>query len=410
MEANYTAPSQLGSWEAPRQLGNWQGRAFIAAAIFLGLGVAGMFIVGTEQFFRSYLIGYFYAICFALGCLGLLMVQHLSGGGWGIAIRRMLEAGAKTIPVFALLFIPIIFGMKHIYLWTHEDVVASNHIIHQKAPYLNTTFFLIRCVIYFAFAIMMTMILTRISLRQDRIGDPNLSDRMTGISGPGLLFYVIIFTFASVDWFMSTEPEWYSTIYGMLFMAQQALSTMAFMIIMSVALSKYAPMDKLFTPKHLHDLGKFMLAFTMLWAYFSFSQYIIVWAGNLPEEIGFYLKRARGPWEYVIWFIILAHFFIPFLILLSRDVKRRAKTIQKIAIFMLCMRLVDAIWYLSPGLNQPSNTFVIGGSPFFWMDVVMPIGMFALFVGFFLMNLRKQPMLPVNEPNLADALAPAAHH
>lgn len=404
MEANYTAP---------REIGGWQSRAFIAAGVLLGAAVIGGLLLGGEggstQFFRSYLVGYFYAICFALGCLGLLMVQHLSGGGWGIAIRRMLEAGAKTLPFFAVLGLPIIFGMHHIYEWTHEEAVAASHILHTKAPYLNTSFWIIRYVIYFVYTIGVTMILTRMSLKQDQNGDPNISDRMTYVSGPALLFFIVLMTFASVDWFMSTEPEWFSTIYGLTFIAQQAVSVVAFMIVAAVALSHYAPMDKVIQPKHLHDLGKFLLAFTMLWAYFSFSQYIIVWAGNLPEENVWYLKRARGPWEYVAWLIILAHFFLPFMILLSRDIKRRAHAIKKIAMFMIVMRLIDAIWFLVPGFT-PTKDLKIGTFHLSWLDVVMPIGLFALFVGLFLWNLKKERMIPIHEPHLADALAPAAHH
>ncbi|HET6512815.1 MAG TPA: hypothetical protein VFH43_11525, partial [Candidatus Kapabacteria bacterium] len=343
METNYAAP---------REVGQYSTRAFILAAIFLGVGAIGLFTGNAAAFFQSYLVGYFYALCFALGCLGLLMVQHLSGGGWGIAIRRMLEAGAKTIPFFAILFIPIILGAGHIYEWTHEEAVNNSHILHSKAGYLNMSFWLVRAVIYFVFWTSLAYGLSKISLRQDKIGDPNLSDRMMYISGPGLLFFILLCTFASVDWFMSTEPEWFSTIYGMLFIAQQAVSVIAFMIVVGVLLASRAPMNEVMQAKHLHDLGKFMLAFTMLWAYFSFSQYIIVWAGNLPEETTWYLKRARGFSEYMAWFIILCHFFLPFAILLSRDVKRRAGAIAKIAGFMIFMRFVDAIWFLAPGFSK----------------------------------------------------------
>ncbi len=400
------------NFAAPREVGQYQTRAFILAAILLGVGTIGLFTGDVAGFYQSYLVGYFFAILFALGCLGLLMVQHLSGGGWGVAIRRMLEAGAKTIPYFAILFIPIILGAHHIYEWTHEEAVHNNHILHQKAPYLNMSFWLIRSVFYFVFWTALAYGLSRISLRQDKIGDPNLSDRMMYISGPGLLFFILFCTFASVDWFMSTEPEWYSTIYGMLFIAQQALSVMAFMIAMGVLLSKTAPMNGVITPKHLHDLGKFLLAFTMLWAYFSFSQYIIVWAGNLPEETTWYLKRIRGFSEYMAWFIVLCHFALPFIILLSRDIKKRAGSIAKLAMFVIFMRLVDAIWFLAPGFTKidgPTGAG-IGSWELSWMNVVMPLGMFALFIGLFMMNLKKHPMVPIYEPHLADALAPAAHH
>jgi hypothetical protein len=400
------------NFTAPREVGEYSTKAFIAAAIFLGLGVVGLFVSGADMFYRSYLIGYFYAICFALGCLGLLCVQHLSGGGWGVAIRRMLEAGAKTIPFFAILFIPIILGSHHIYEWTHHDVVAKNHILHHKEPYLNMPFWLIRTGIYFAFFTALAYGLSRISLRQDKTGDPNLSERMTMISGPGLLAFILLCTFASVDWFMSTEPEWFSTIYGMLFIAQQAVSVISFMIVFGVLLATRAPMNEVIVPKHLHDLGKFLLAFTMLWAYFSFSQYIIVWAGNLPEETTWYLKRIRGFGEYMAWFIVIAHFALPFIILLSRDIKRRAGTIAKVAGFMMFMRLVDAVWFLAPGFTKidVATGQGIGGFELHWMYFVMPIGMFALFVGLFMMNLKKHAMVPVGEPALHEALAPAAHH
>lgn len=392
------------NFAAPKEVGQYQTKALILAAILLGVSLIGLFTGNTATFYQSYLIGYFYAICFALGCLGLLCVQHLSGGGWGIAIRRMLEAGAKTIPFFAILFIPIILGSHHIYEWTHHDVVQNNHILHQKEPYLNMPFWLIRTAFYFIFWITVTYGLSRMSLRQDKTGDPSISDRMTLWSGPALLFNILICTFASVDWFMSTEPEWYSTIYGMLFIAQQAVSVISFMIVIGVLLSAVAPMDKVIVPKHLHDLGKFLLAFTMLWAYFSFSQYIIVWAGNLPEETTWYLKRIRGFGEYMAYFIVVAHFLLPFIILLSRDLKRRASAIAKIAGFMIVMRLIDAVWFIAPGFTKGIGNFHLN-----WMHFVLPLGMFALFIGLFMMNLKKHAMVPVHEPNLSDALA-TAHH
>ena len=272
-----------------------QRRSLLVGVVALAACVAGA-LLSPEQFFRSYLFGYLFWIGIALGSIALVMLHHIVGGGWGFLIRRLLEAASRTMPLMALLFIPILAGMHYIYIWTHADLVAVDEILQHKQPYLNVPFFITRAVVYFLIWTGMVFFLNRWSLEQDRTGDLSLSRRLQMLSGPGLLLYGITVTFASIDWVMSLEPHWFSTIYGLLFIIGQALATMALAIVMVAKLSDRKPLSDLASPKHMRDLGTLMFAFVMLWAYFSFSQWLIIWAGDLPEENSWYLSRIKGGW------------------------------------------------------------------------------------------------------------------
>lgn len=401
MNASYTAPADAS---------RYQRLALIVGVVFtLVLGV-GFFLSPRELFFRSYLLAYVFWIGIALGCLAILMLQHLSGGGWGLVIRRVLESGTRTLPLMALLFVPIIFGMGHLYEWTHIEQFANAktleekhlyEILRHKSAYLNMTGFILRTVVYFIIWGALTYLLNLWSREQDRTAERRFAKRLQMLSGPGLVLFVLTVTFASIDWVMSLDPEWFSTIFGLLFVASWVLSSFAFVIAVMALLAKQEPMSGVVAPRHFHDLGKLLLAFVMVWAYFSFSQFLIIWSGNIPEEAKWYLYRMRGGWEVVALGLIILHFALPFLLLLSRDLKRNAKRLAMVAALVLFMRLVDLFWLIAPKFSQ--GHFSIN-----WTDVVAPIGVGGLWVAFFLWQLKQRPLVPFNDPELPGVLE-AAH-
>ncbi len=389
------------SYTAPTSLDGLRQRALIVGAAGLLATAAGAF-VNTGQFFHSYLLAYLFVLAAALGSLALLMLHHLSGGAWGIVTRRIFEAGAGTLPWMALFFVPVLFGMQTLYPWSRPSVVAGDHVLEAKAAYLNVPFFVIRAGIYFAIWIALARLLTRWSARQDRTGDPDAAARMRRLAAPGLVLYAVTMTFASFDWAMSLEPHWFSTMYGFLFLAGQGLTGLALAIIVARRLSLEAPMDKVYNAGHFHDFGKLLFAFTMLWAYLSFSQFLIIWAGNLPEEIPWFQHRLDHGWEAVGLALVMLHFAVPFLVLLSRRTKRNPYLLSRVAMWLILMRFVDLFFLIGPEAYPTGLT--LG-----WMDVVAPIGLGSLWVSLFLANLKSRPLLPVRDPEFASALQARGH-
>ena len=365
------------------------------------LGVVALAALGfaaaesPTQFFRSYLVAYLYWIGIALGSLVILMIQHVTGGPWGVRIRRILEASTRTLPLLTLLFVPIAFGIHDLFEWSHESVVAHDKILQHKSVYLNEQFFLVRAGIYFAIWLTLTFFLNRWSKQQDARGHtPSLGRKMTLLSRGGILLYALTITFASVDWAMSLEPHWFSTIYGVLFAGGQLLSAMAFAIFISARIVDRAPISDVFGIGCFHDLGKLLLAFVMLWAYFAFSQLIITYAGNLPEEIPWYLNRMEGGWEFVGLGVILFHFALPFVLLLSRDIKRNARSLAALAAFVLLVRFVDTYFMITPAFS-PKDLVV------HWQDLAAFVGVGGLWLATFVRQLQKRPLLPLQDPELA---------
>jgi hypothetical protein len=384
---DFNVPSDLS-----RDIRSWRGRAAIAGGAGVALLLAGL-IFNSEQFFRSYLWAYAFCVGIASGSMAWLMLQYLSGGAWGVVIRRPAEAAARTLPLLAALFIPIALGIPKLYEWSHHDV----HLHPHKQQYLNIPFFLGRAVFYFAGWILLSMLLNKWSAREDREGNAVAHGKLAKISAPGLIFWCFSITFMAIDWLLSLNPHFFSTIFGLLVLAGQGLSSMAFLIVVMVALAARNPMNAVLTHRHLHDLGKFLLALVMVWAYFSFSQFLIIWSGNLPEEIPWYLTRLQGGWKYMAVLLVIGHFALPFALLLSRDIKRNFRLLRGVAIFILCMRLVDLYWVVAPDLRKGS----FGVS---WMDFVAPVGLFGVWLAWFFVQLEKRPLMPVNDPNLVEAL------
>jgi hypothetical protein len=390
MNTAYTAPPQVA------RLGQW---ALIIGVIFSVLFLAGG-LFNREQFFRSYLIGFLFWIGIALGSLALLMLQHLTGGGWGLVIRRVLEAATRTLPLMLLLFIPVIVGAIQIYPWLDREKMKETPELLQKAHYyLNLNGFILRAVIFFAIWLGLSYLLTKWSGEHDRSSDRNLVRRMQALSGPGMVLFVLTVTFASIDWVMSIDPKWASTIYGLLFVAAWSLSALAFTIAAIATLAKYEPMKRVVAPTYFQDLGKLLLALVMLWSYFAFSQFLITWAGNLPDEISWYLPRVRGGWGAVALAVIVLHFALPFLFLLSRSLKRDPHKLVLVAVLILVMRFVDLVWMVEPNFHPQ---FQIS-----WMDLVAPIAIGGLWLKIFTWQLSKRPVVPLNDPELQVVLEQA---
>jgi hypothetical protein len=387
----------------------WQ-RALSVGVVFLVLFIAGAFLPqvggGVSQFFRSYLVGFVFWLGVTLGCLGLLMLQHLTGGAWGMVIRRLLEAGTRCLPLMIALFLPIaIFGLPHLYEWMHIGEVQNEkvrEILVAKQPYLNPTFYLIRAGLYFAIWWGLMYFLNKWSAEQDRTAEHRYSKRMGMLSGPGIILFVFTVTFASVDWVMSLDAEWFSTIYGLLFVAGWTLSAFSFVIAALAWLATRKPLEGIVRAPHFHDLGKLLLAFVMLWAYFSFSQFLIIWSGNIPEETKWYLHRLRGGWGWIGIGIVLLHFALPFVMLLSRDLKRNAGKLVLIAGLIFLMRFIDLYWLIVPEFNR-------GHLKIEWMSLAAPIAFGGLWIAFFIWQLRLRPLLPINDPYLEEAIEHGRH-
>ena len=369
----------------------------------LTLGIAGGLVsvfglwTNPAQFFQSYLVAYMFVLGVTLGCLALGMVHQLSGGAWGVVIRRPIGAASRVLPILTLLFLPLVFGMSHLYEWTHADVVAADEALQHKQLYLNTPFFLMRAAFYFVVWNALSYFLNAWSLEQDRTGDPAIARRMQLLSAGGLLGYGLTVTFASFDWLMSLEPHWFSTIYGVLIIGGQGLSALAFLIVASAWLSRRPPLQGIIVPAHFHDLGNLMLAFVMLWAYFAFSQYLIIWSGNLPEEIAWYLHRLQTGWRTVGALLVVLHFVAPFGLLLSRAIKRQAHLLVKVAYLILVLRVVDLYWLVAPEFHRH-------GVAVSWLDLMLPFSLSAIWLGCFVWQLRGRAILPVHDPQFDEAL------
>lgn len=401
----FVLPPELG--------GRLQFFALVVGVIALVIaGVVALIIPDAlHQFFHSYLMAYLFWTVLALGCLGLLMVQYVARGAWGVVIRRVLEAGTRTLPLMAVLFVPLIFGIPFLYEWSHEEAVRESEILQLKHGYLNTPLFLIRTAIYFAVWLLLTFLLNRWSDRQDETGDYRFGNLARNLSGPGIVAFALTLTFASVDWIMSLDPEWYSTIFGILYMVGSGLSAMAFVIIVMVLLSEREPFKPILTAMHFHDLGKLLLAFVMLFAYISLSQFLIIWMGNLPEEIPWYLRRMRGPWQYLSFALVMLHFAVPFLLLLSRNLKRRPRTLARVAALILVMRLVYEFWIIAPEVvDRPRGVPHFTPFHFHFLDLLLPIGIGGIWLAVFIWQLRRRPILPVHDSLLERALTHGHGH
>jgi hypothetical protein len=385
-------------------LARLQQRALIMGVVGLVAGAVGA-TLNLDQFFRSWLIGFMLCLALTTGSLALLMLQHLSGGQWGLIGRRIFEAASRNLPIVILFFIPLLFRLPSVYHWAAPDAMTHDVILQKKAGYLNVPFFIGRAVFYFAVWMLCTFLLSKYSAAQER-GAAGIDEADTRqarvVAAPGLLVYALTISFAAVDWVMSINAHWYSTIFGMLLMVSQGLTAFAFVIAILAMLAKSEPLASYVTSRHFHDYGKLLLAFVMLWAYLSFSQFLIIWGANLPEEIPWYLERVRGPWGYVSLLLAFGQFVLPFLLLLSRNLKERATLLATVAVGILIMRLIDLIWLIEPNYER-------AGFPIHWMDVAVPVGLLGVWLFLFVRQLRSRSLLPLNDPFFKKEFAHEAH-
>jgi hypothetical protein len=383
-------------------------RSLVVGIGFGVIAIAGAFVFpnGREQFYRAYLLGFMAWLGLALGSMAILMIRHLTGGGWGTVIRRILGAAMRTLPLLALLFIPVLFAVPHIYPWAMplesvrdepiREHLAKNTFVTQS--YLNFRGFLFRAVIYFGIWNLLSFLLSKWSKQTDHPNAPNNSQRFKAVSGPGLILYGLTISFAAIDWVMSLDPSWVSTIFGLIILIGEVLSAMCFAVVVERILYNYKPMSELLRPDFVHDHGKWMLTFTMVWAYFSFSQWLIMWAGNLPSEITFYLKRLSGGWGPVGLMLALFHFCVPFAILLSRPLKRDIRKLVWVAIWLMLMRYLDLFWIIEPNFSKTLSLT--------WADVVVPIAIGGLWLAYFFRNLSELPLVPAFDPDANEVLEP----
>jgi hypothetical protein len=367
----------------------------IALALAFAWGMAR-----PAQFFRSYLLAYVFWIGFPLGSMALLMLHHLAGGYWGFVIRRSLEAGTRSFQVMALLFVPVLAGLRYgLFPWAQPGS-ASDPMWRHKHFYLNVPFFAARAVVYFTAWIVLAHYLNKWSTEQDRTGEPSWLSRFQALSGAGLVIYGLTITYASVDWVMSLERGFFSTIYGMIFMVIPALAALAFVIVVAMWLAGAKPLSDVIAESHFQDLGNILLTFVMLWAYLSFSQFLIVWSGNLQNEIPWYLSRAKGGWAGVALFLILFHFAVPFVLLLNRPVKRRRRVLAALASALMFVSLVDVFWLVTPAF-YPSISLVSGTD--LLMDVLAVIGIGGIWTARFISQLKSMPLLPLHDARFVEA-------
>jgi hypothetical protein len=401
----YTPP--VADLARPRQ------RALIVGVVGL-VACAIAFVFDRDHFFRSWLISYWLFLGFALGGLGLMMMQHLSGGQWGV-FRRIFEASSRTFPLLLVLFLPLLFGLKTLYPWANPELVRTDEVLRHRELYLNTPFFLIRVAVYFISWIGLALVLNRLSARQDS-GDVSVNLPIQRWSGGGIVLYGLTVMFAGIDWVMATNPHWFSTIFGFLSMGGHGLEALAFTILVATFLFPRPPMSGLLKPSHFHDLGKLTFAFIMLWAYFNFSQYLLTYAANLVEEVPYMIVRIHNGWQYLALFLVFGHFFIPWLLLLSRNLKRRPRQLVIIAIWLLVARYADVLMLISPEFTASGpNIHTLPGeqvSHFFlhWTDLAAPAAIGGLWVWMFFVELGKRPLFAAGDPYLRESLANATGH
>ena len=376
------------------RIGQWQQRSLLVGVAATLVAIVG-FILDHEEFLRSYLFGYLYWLGMAVGCLGILLMHHTVGGKWGMMIRRMCEAGARTLPYMFILLIPVLLNLPTLYPWARPEAAHDANLV-AKSAYLNVPGVLVRTVFYFAVWALYAYLMSKWSAEQDHTGAERLANKMRRVSAPGLVVFTFVTTFAFIDWIMSLEPRWFSTIYGAMFLIGQMLAAFAFMILLVIVLSQVSPIKDYLTKQHLHDLGNMMFAWMVLWAYLSFSQFLIIWSGNLPEEIPWYLRRLKGGWGWVALTIVVFNFFAPFALLLLRKVKRDASRLLKVCVLMIIIRLVDDYWIIKPAFyNQQLRIN--------WMDFVTPLAVGGLWLSAFFWQLKSRPLLPLRDPRLQGA-------
>lgn len=401
--------ADINEYNAPAELGRFRSIALGIGGIGLILWFVG-FYFSTEQALRSWLLGFIFWGGMTFGAIGVIMLQYLTGGAWGVVVRRVVEAASRTLPMVIILFLPLtLIGSYH--YWTTWS--ADDYAIVHRGWFMTWESWVLRSAIYFFLFYVMMHLLNRWSAAQDKAKDHEEAAAYLGaatkFSGPAIVFYALVVTFATVDWVMMLDAHWFSTIWGMLFIAGWGLSCLCFCVIVLAYMSDKPPMNRVLGKRHFHDLGKLILALTMVWAYFNFSQFLIIWSGNIPEETGWYLVRMKGGWLYVGALLVLFHFVFPFLILLHQDFKRKVKWLALLGMFILVMRLVDMFYLIAPN-PRIDKAIEKGAFIVSWMDIAAPIAIGGFWIWFFLGQYMKRPVVPVMDPMLDRAIEHGKGH
>jgi len=385
-------PPLLDTYAPPAADLDRLGRAGLLAGAASALVTVVLAFANPEQFARSYLVAFVWVFGTALGCFGLMTLHHLSRGGWGLMIRRILEAATRTIPLLALAFVPVALGMKTLYIWARP----GEHQEGFRAAYLTPAGFLVRAALCFALWSIFSFVLSRMSLRHDQTGRSSILQRMRLVASGGMVVHVILMTVCAIDWLMSLSPQWSSTIYGFYVIVGQVVSALAFVILVALFLAGREPLAGRFRSEHFHDYGKLLLAFIMIWAYFAVSQFLIIWSGNLPEETSWYMGRMIGGWKWLSLLLVFTHFVLPFVLLLSRNLKRDRKRLAKVAVFMLAVRWLDLYWLVAPAFFPHATLHPL--------DITTALALSGLWLFAFTRELKTRSLLPTREPALREAL------
>jgi hypothetical protein len=414
-----TLPADLS---APAFVDGWKTRALMVGAIFSVVAALLAFADGsTDHLLRAWVLGMVLTFGWSVGGLALLMVQYCSGGKWGLLLRRPLEAMSRSLPVVFVYWLVVVIFRKRLFLWAQyasdSDTAAAlkaglineiqKHCLDFKRPMLNPETFMLVGVLCFAIWTFYTWRLTSLALKRDTQGPettPFWIKKLENISGPGIVVYSLTMTAAVIYWVMSMDPTWYSSVYGLLFLVGQGYSVLAFGIIVSISLSKAEPFKTILRQTEQHDLGKLTFAFVMLNIYLAFGQFLIIWSGNLPEEIPWYLDRIRGHWGIIITLDFIFHWLIPFTMLLSRDIKRNKKRLVRVCQWMIFAKAFDLFWLIEPNFKDAARNL-----HFSWgilEYVAVPVAMVSFWVAFFCTRLKARPLVQINDPHLAEILEP----
>ena len=371
--------------------------------ILYGIGIVGLiasavgYFLNSEQFFFSYLTSFTYFTSFALAALILLMIHHITQSSWGVVIRRIPEAFSSNLWIWAIFIIPVLFGMHSLYHWTHTKDVLADPILAGKMPYLNETFFVIRQIIYFSIWGFIGYRLHKVSVEMDRTGDWGLTQLLKKYSAPGILIFALTIAFASFDWLMSLDPHWFSTMFGVYFFAMSIQAFFPLMILLVFWMQKQGILENTISKSHIYDMGAWFFGFTVFYAYIAFSQLLLIYYANIPEETLWFYHRLEGSWAFVSYSLIIGRFVLPFILLLNRDTKHQKKLMIFTSVLVLFMHFVEVYWIAMPILSHH-------GVHVSWMDITTLLGLGGIFFGLFFQRLKKHNLIPVNDPKLAESL------
>jgi len=392
-------PTRISAEQLSLPAGSGWARLPLVGLVIGIIGVAATFALGAADPHRmafAWLVAFLYFLSIALGGLFFVLAHHATKAGWGVAVRRLAENVMATLPLFVLLFVPVWLWIDRLFEWSDPAKVAEDHLLQGKAAFLNPGFFTARAVIYLAIWCALALWYASRSRRQDESGDEALTRRMIFWAGPAIAVFAVSTTLASFDWGMSLSPHWYSTIYGVYFFAGSLVGVFALLVLLAVALSR-GPLEHVITLEHFHDLGKLLFAFCVFWAYIGFSQFFLIWYGNIPEETEFFLRRFEGGWLSLSVLLALGHFAVPFLFLMPRTIKRRTGLLALGAAWMLLMHLLDIYWLVMPNLQDHARPSLI--------DLAALVGVGGLFAAVLGWNLRRGALVPVRDPRLAESLS-----